>query len=75
MDILDKIYVTTMSNGQKWAVPVERIAANRAHYYARHDNVSFDEALKTDTIPLFESDDFEIEKSRFNVKEIYSKIK
>lgn len=61
MSVLSKSYVTTMCNGQKWAVPVERIAFNRAHFYAKKDGISFDESLKSDTIPLFESDDFEIE--------------
>ncbi len=50
-----------MPNGQKWGVPVDRIAFNRAHYYAKKDNISFDKSLKSDTIPLFEADDFEIE--------------
>ena len=61
MGILIKFYVTTLSNGQKWAVPVERIAFNRAHYYAGRDGISFDESLKNDTCPLFESDHSEIE--------------
>ncbi len=61
MDILSATYVTTMSDGQKWAVPVERIAFNHAHYYAKRDGISFDETLKRGTIPLFENDHFEIE--------------
>jgi len=61
MTILNKQYITLMPNGQKWAVPVEKIAFNRAHYYAKKDETSFDESLKNDTIPLFESDEFEIE--------------
>lgn len=61
MSVLSDIYVTTMENGQKWGVPVGRIAYNRAHYYAKNDGISFDDSLKNDTIPLFESDAFEIE--------------
>lgn len=61
MSILSKQYVTTMRNGQKWAIPVERIAFNRAHYYAKKFGISFDESLKERTLPLFESDEFEIE--------------
>lgn len=60
MNVLSKSYIVTMENGQKWAISVERIAFNRAHYYEKNDGISFDESLKNDTIPLFESDDYEI---------------
>ena len=61
MDVLTRNYIVTMGNGQRWSIPVERIAFNRAHYYAKKDGISFDESLKEDTWPLFEADGFEIE--------------
>jgi len=61
MSILDKKYLTKMSNGQTWAVPVRVIAENRAQYYAAKDGVSVEKSLNEDTLPLFESDDYEVE--------------
>lgn len=60
MSILDKNYIVTMPDESKWAVPVRIIAENRAKYYAGVDEISFEESLITDTVPLFESDDYEI---------------
>jgi hypothetical protein len=53
-----------MSDGSKWDVPVMVIARNRAEHYVAADEEfggDFQKALKEDTIPLFESDDYEIE--------------
>lgn len=50
-----------MPDGSKWAIPVDVIAMNRAAYYAKNDGVSIENSLNNDTLPLFESDDFEIE--------------
>ncbi|MEP9172143.1 hypothetical protein ABKT63_18040 [Enterobacter hormaechei] len=50
-----------MPDGSKWAVPVHVIAMNRATYYAKNDGITIEDSLNNDTLPLFESDDFEIE--------------
>jgi hypothetical protein len=60
-DIIDKKYVVTMPDGSKWAVPVRVIAQNRAESYAGDFDDSADVSLEEDTLPLFESDDAEIE--------------
>lgn len=61
MSILTKKYVTTMPDGSKWAVPVATIAANRANRYAKEFGGNAGRSLQEDTVPLFESDHFEIE--------------
>lgn len=60
MSILDKNYVVEMEDGSKWAIPVRIIAENRASYYAHCDDISIEESLNNDTIPLFESSAYEI---------------
>lgn len=60
MSILDQNYIVTMPDESKWAVPVRIIAESRAKYYANADEVSFEESLNEDTVPLFESDHYEI---------------
>ena len=42
-------------------MPTRIIAENRAEYYAKKNNITFAESLQNDTIPFFESDDYEIE--------------
>lgn len=60
MSILNKKYITTMSDGSKWAVTVLAIAQHRAECYAdRFD--SFMQSLDEDTIPLFEGNEDEVE--------------
>lgn len=57
-------FITVMPDGTKWAVPVMVIARSRAAYLFDHHPDEFNseqDALENDTIPLFESDDFEIE--------------
>ena len=61
MSILSKKYVTTMEDGSKWAVPVVAIANSRAEFYAKEFDGDFSRSLAEDTIPLFESDEYEIE--------------
>lgn len=61
MSNLKKKYITTMSDGSKWAVPVSIIAGDRAKYYAKEFGGSVERSLNEDTGPLFDSDDFEIE--------------
>jgi len=51
----------TMPNGSKWDVPVMLIARNRAEHYKSEFGNDIERSLKEDTIPLFESDKFEIE--------------
>lgn len=58
--ILDKQLVVTMQDGSKWAVPVSVIALNRACSYAKEFGGDTQRSLDEDTIPLFESDSFEI---------------
>ncbi|OTG93622.1 hypothetical protein B9T24_14225 [Acinetobacter sp. ANC 4654] len=60
MSILDKNYVVEMEDNSKWAVPVRIIAEHRAKYFAKKDGISLEESLNDDTVPLFESNDYEI---------------
>lgn len=60
MSILEKYLMVQMPDESKWAVPIRLIAEDRASAYAKHDEISFDESLNEDTVPLFESDDYEI---------------
>lgn len=51
----------SMPDGSRWSVPVEIIARDRAAYYApREFDGDIERSLTEDTIPLFESDDYEI---------------
>jgi hypothetical protein len=52
---------TTMPDGSIWRVPVEVIARDRATHYAREFGGDIERSLQEDTIPLFETDDYEIE--------------
>lgn len=54
------IYID-MPDDLTYGVPVELIARHRAEYYANKEyDGDIAESLRDDTIPLFESDDFEI---------------
>lgn len=60
---MKKNYIFECSNGERWSVPVMVIARDRAKYYAENDDDfmgDFDKSLNEDTIPLFESDTYEI---------------
>ncbi len=69
MRIDEKFLRVTMPDGSKWDVPVKKIAEHRARYYyqryikeqEKSEFNSFQESYDTDTVPLFESDDYEIE--------------
>lgn len=50
-----------MPDRSKWGVPVEIIARNRATYYAKEYDGDVEKSLADDTMPLFESDDYEVE--------------
>ena len=60
-ELFKKHIVIDMPDNLTYAVPIEFIARNRAEYYA---NKEFDgditKSLIEDTLPLFESDDYEI---------------
>lgn len=61
---MKKWYVFECSDGSKWRVPTEVIAKHRSAYYvktyAKFQN-DLEKHMKEHTIPLFESDDYEIE--------------
>lgn len=59
----DKIKVLTVvdSNGATWAVPVEVIAKSRAAHYAHEFDGDIDRSMAEDTMPLFDSDPYEVE--------------
>lgn len=56
-----KMLKVEMPDGSKWGVPVEIIAKNRAEYYADEYDGDVECSLAEDTMPLFESDDYEVE--------------
>lgn len=58
---MNKALDVTMSDGSRWRVPVDVIAHNRAEHYAHEYGGDVDRSLNEDTIPLFESDDYEIQ--------------
>lgn len=51
----------TMPDGSKWDVPVIKIAEHRAEHYKSEYSGNLQFSLIEDTIPLFESDEYEIE--------------
>lgn len=62
-----------MPNGAKYDVPVSVIATDRANYFKSEYNGDFQKSLEEDTIPLFNSDDYEIEDwaaNNMNWKEV-----
>ncbi len=50
-----------MSDGSKYDIPVSIIAANRADNYRNDFDGDIDKSLKENTMPLFDSSDYEIE--------------
>ncbi|WP_213067179.1 hypothetical protein [Acinetobacter sp. CFCC 10889] len=59
--LFSKCLVVTMSDESQWAVPVEFIARHRAAYYAiKEYEGNIAESLRDDTLPLFESEQYEI---------------
>lgn len=54
-NIYEKNYIFEMSDNSLWSIPIKLIADSRADYYASHDGVSFEEALK-ETLEVFEED-------------------
>lgn len=66
MGLNKKILRVTMPDGSKWDYSVEAIALNRATYYAKEFGEDVQKSLDEDTIPLFNSDDYEIEDWAIN---------
>ena len=58
---MHKLMTILMPDGSKWGVPVEMIARHRAKHYAHEFDGDIERSLAEDTIPLFESEDYEIE--------------
>ena len=56
-----KCLTVVQDDGSKWAVPVDVIARSRASHYAHEFGGDVERSLSEDTMPLFDSDDFEIE--------------
>ena len=54
-------YKIKMSNGHEYKIPVAVIARDRAKNYAEEFDGDIERSLNEDTIPLFESDEYEIE--------------
>lgn len=59
--MLKKLLVITMPDDSKWSVPVEIIARNRAAVYADEFDGDIEKSLAEDTVPHFESDDYNVE--------------
>ena len=57
---MKKRLIVTMSDGSRWAVPVEIIARDRAKNYASEFDGDIERSLAEDTIPLFTAHEFEI---------------
>jgi hypothetical protein len=58
---MGKDLVVTMPDGSQWAVDVMIIARHRAAYYApREFDGDLWRSLREDTLPLFESDSYEV---------------
>jgi hypothetical protein len=56
-----KMLTIEMPDGSKWGVPVEVIARSRAAHYAHEFGGDVERSMAEDTMPLFESDDYEVE--------------
>lgn len=70
---MKKYYKIKMSNGKQYKIPVAVIANDRAKYYAKEFDGDLEKSLNEDTIPLFESDEYEIEdwaKNNMNWHEV-----
>ena len=64
MDIINKSLVIKMPDGSEWAIPIHFIAQHRSNYYAITNGEcdgDIQRHLREKTIPLFESNSFEIE--------------
>ena len=57
---MKKLYTIEMPDKSIWGVPVEIIARSRASFYAYDYNNDVELSLEKDTLPLFDSDYYEI---------------
>lgn len=57
---MKKYLRVTMPDGRQWDVPVDVIARNRAANYADEFGGDVERSLREDTLPLFDSDEYEI---------------
>ena len=58
---MHKLMTVKMPSGEVWGVPVAMIARSRATHYASEFDGDVERSLAEDTIPLFESDNYEIQ--------------
>lgn len=58
---MHKFLTVVQDDGSVWGVPVEMIARSRATHYADEFGGDVERSLAEDTIPLFESSEFEIQ--------------
>lgn len=56
-----KMLTIEMPDGRKWGVPVEVVARSRAAHYAHEFDGDVERSMTEDTMPLFESDNYEVE--------------
>jgi hypothetical protein len=56
-----ELMTVEMPDGSKWGVPVAMIARNRAENYADEFDGNVELSMLEDTLPLFESDPYEIQ--------------
>lgn len=60
MRMMHDLMTVELPDGSVWGVPVEIIAKHRAEHYASEFGGGVERSLAEDTIPLFESDEYEI---------------
>ncbi|HGB4301422.1 TPA: hypothetical protein ACIVHR_000773 [Salmonella enterica subsp. enterica serovar Muenchen] len=58
---MKKFMNVTMPDNSVWQVPTDVIANNCAAYYAKEHGITLEESLEKYTLPLFQSDPYEIE--------------
>ncbi|NBF24597.1 hypothetical protein [Enterobacter hormaechei] len=58
---MHKFMNVTMPDNSVWQIPTEVIAQHHAEYYANKNGITVEECLERKTLPLFNSDSYEIE--------------
>lgn len=58
---MHKFMTIEMPDGSVWGVPVDMISRNRAAHYASEFGGDVERSLTEDTLPMFESDEYEIQ--------------
>jgi len=59
--VMHSFMTVEMPDGSKWGVPVAMIARNRATHYASEFDGDVARSLAEDTLPLFESNEYDIQ--------------